>query len=69
MAEPDGQTGRIQMVTIDENNDGQRLDNFLIAQLKGVPRSWVYRVLRRGDPHLPTRLRHRRPLHQRVLAR
>jgi len=49
MAEPDGQTGRIQMVTIDENNDGQRLDNFLIGQLKGVPRSWVYRVLRRGE--------------------
>jgi 23S rRNA pseudouridine955/2504/2580 synthase len=49
MAEPEGQTGRIQMVTIDENNDGQRLDNFLIGQLKGVPRSWVYRVLRRGE--------------------
>jgi 23S rRNA pseudouridine955/2504/2580 synthase len=37
------------MVTVGESNDGQRLDNFLIAQLKGVPRSWVYRVLRRGE--------------------
>lgn len=44
-----GQTGRVQMVTVDENNDGQRLDNFLIGRLKGVPRSWVYRVLRRGE--------------------
>jgi 23S rRNA pseudouridine955/2504/2580 synthase len=49
MAEVAGQTGRVQLVTVDENNDGQRLDNFLIGQLKGVPRSWVYRVLRRGE--------------------
>ena len=39
----------VQLVTIDENNDGQRLDNFLLGRLKGVPRSWVYRVLRRGE--------------------
>ncbi|MDJ0740840.1 MAG: RluA family pseudouridine synthase [Gammaproteobacteria bacterium] len=40
---------RVQLVTIDEGNDGQRLDNFLLGRLKGVPRSWVYRVLRRGE--------------------
>ena len=28
---------------------GQRLDNFLLAILKGVPRSRVYRMLRRGE--------------------
>ena len=28
---------------------GQRVDNFLLAQLKGVPRSLVYRLLRRGE--------------------
>lgn len=49
MADGGGQVVGVQMVTVDENNDGQRLDNFLIAQLKGVPRSWVYRVLRRGE--------------------
>ncbi|MGB5611401.1 MAG: 23S rRNA pseudouridine(955/2504/2580) synthase RluC [Sedimenticolaceae bacterium] len=49
MAEGAGQTGGVQLVTVGENNDGQRLDNFLIARLKGVPRSWVYRVLRRGE--------------------
>jgi len=49
MAEVAGQKRGVQMVTIDENNDGQRLDNFLIGRLKGVPRSWVYRVLRRGE--------------------
>ena len=40
---------RVQLVTIGENNDGQRVDNFLLAKLRGVPRSWVYRVLRRGE--------------------
>jgi len=49
MAQVAGKTGPVQMVTVDENSDGQRLDNFLIARLKGVPRSWVYRVLRRGE--------------------
>ena len=43
------QPAQVRLVTVDENNDGQRLDNFLLSQLKGVPRSWVYRVLRRGE--------------------
>ena len=42
-------TGRVQLVEIDEHNEGQRLDNFLLAHLKGVPRAWVYRVLRKGE--------------------
>ncbi len=29
--------------------DGQRLDNFLLRELAGVPRSRVYRLLRRGE--------------------
>ena len=29
---------------VDESNDGQRLDNFLLSQLKGVPKSLIYRV-------------------------
>lgn len=37
------------MVEVRENHAGQRLDNFLLGLLKGVPRSWVYRVLRRGE--------------------
>ncbi len=28
---------------------GQRIDNFLLRQLKGLPRSRVYRLLRRGE--------------------
>jgi len=36
-------------VTVDSQRAGQRLDNFLLAQLKGVPRSRVYRMLRKGE--------------------
>ena len=39
----------VRRVTIDEGHAGQRLDNYLLSLLKGVPRSWVYRVLRRGE--------------------
>lgn len=34
---------------IDESRAGQRLDNFLIATLKGVPKSHIYRILRKGE--------------------
>ena len=34
---------------IDENNAGQRIDNFLRTRLKGVPRDRIYRGLRRGE--------------------
>ena len=37
------------MVTVDENSDGQRLDNFLMRQLKGVPKTHVYRIIRSGE--------------------
>ena len=36
MGEGEGRSARVQMVTVDENNDGQRLDNFLLGQLKGT---------------------------------
>ena len=37
------------LVTVDENSDGQRLDNFLIRELKGVPKTHVYRIIRSGE--------------------
>ncbi|MCB1633677.1 MAG: RluA family pseudouridine synthase [Xanthomonadales bacterium] len=37
------------MVTVPEDRDGQRIDNFLLGQLKGVPRSLIYRLLRTGQ--------------------
>ena len=33
---------------IDSSRDGQRIDNFLITNLKGVPKSHIYRLLRVG---------------------
>ncbi len=39
----------VQHVVVDEHNEGQRVDNFLMSQLKGVPRSIVYRIVRKGE--------------------
>ena len=39
----------VQIVEIDEETAGQRVDNFLSRELKGVPRSRIYRLLRRGE--------------------
>ena len=36
-------------VTVDPDFAGQRLDNFLIRQLKGVPKTHVYRIIRSGE--------------------
>ena len=39
----------VREVAIDESASGQRVDNFLTLHLKGVPRSRLYRLLRRGE--------------------
>ena len=39
----------VSKVTIDADDAGQRLDNFLFRNLKGVPKSRVYRMLREGE--------------------
>jgi len=39
----------VRYLEIDDSRAGQRLDNFLIAILKGVPRSHIYRILRKGE--------------------
>jgi len=36
-------------IVIDESAAGQRIDNFLLKVLKGVPKSHVYRILRSGE--------------------
>ncbi|WP_246128619.1 23S rRNA pseudouridine(955/2504/2580) synthase RluC [Pleionea sediminis] len=40
---------KVQFVTIDADQAGQRIDNFLITFLKGVPKSRIYRILRKGE--------------------
>lgn len=38
-----------RFVTVDEASEGQRLDNFLLRELKGVPRGRIYRMVRMGE--------------------
>jgi 23S rRNA pseudouridine955/2504/2580 synthase len=40
---------QVKSVTVDEDSAGQRLDNFLIRHLKGVPKTHVYRIIRSGE--------------------
>ncbi|MBW5802701.1 RluA family pseudouridine synthase [Coxiella endosymbiont of Ornithodoros amblus] len=37
------------LITIDNARAGQRLDNFLITRLKGVPSTRIYRAIRKGE--------------------
>ena len=39
----------VQQVSVDEDSAGQRLDNFLMRTLKGVPKTHVYRIIRSGE--------------------
>ncbi len=40
---------QVKSVTVDEDSSGQRLDNFLMRVLKGVPKTHVYRIIRSGE--------------------
>src|SRR5277367_920585 len=40
---------QVQLVTILDEDAGQRIDNFLLRICKGVPKSHIYRVLRSGE--------------------
>lgn len=39
----------VQLIAITSEHDGQRIDNFLRTFLKGVPKSMIYRILRKGE--------------------
>jgi len=40
---------KVRFITIDEEDAGQRIDNFLLRTLKGVPKSHLYRLMRKGE--------------------
>jgi 23S rRNA pseudouridine955/2504/2580 synthase len=40
---------QVRLVSVSAEEAGQRIDNFLSRYLKGVPRSRIYRILRRGE--------------------
>jgi len=42
-------SSQVQWLEINEESEGQRLDNFLLSRLKGVPKSRIYRIIRKGE--------------------
>jgi 23S rRNA pseudouridine955/2504/2580 synthase len=42
-------SGGVKQVRVPDDRDGQRLDNILLGQLKGAPRSLVYKLVRSGQ--------------------
>lgn len=39
----------VQWIEVDAEHAGQRIDNYLLTRLKGVPKSHIYRILRTGE--------------------
>ncbi len=39
----------VKFVEINAQNAGQRIDNFLLSQLKGVPKGHIYKIIRKGE--------------------
>ncbi|WP_077002560.1 RluA family pseudouridine synthase [Variovorax sp. KK3] len=48
-AKPRPAAAEVRYVTVDGEFAGQRLDNFLFRELKGVPKTHVYRIIRSGE--------------------
>ncbi|RUO77626.1 23S rRNA pseudouridine(955/2504/2580) synthase RluC [Idiomarina seosinensis] len=40
---------KVTLHQVSDEEQGQRIDNFLMARLKGVPKSLVYRIVRKGE--------------------
>ncbi|CAD5107813.1 23S rRNA pseudouridine(955/2504/2580) synthase RluC [Zestomonas carbonaria] len=49
MTEPSPPTSGVQLLEVAPEYAGQRIDNFLIARLKGAPKTLIYRILRKGE--------------------
>jgi len=43
------QHNKPRFIEVDAERSGQRLDNFLMTQLKGVPKTHIYRIIRKGE--------------------
>ena len=49
MNNPDAPITAVQLLEVAPELAGQRIDNFLRTQLKGVPKTLIYRILRKGE--------------------
>ena len=45
----------VRWLEVAEEEAGQRIDNYLLARLKGVPKTHVYRILRSGEVRINSR--------------
>jgi 23S rRNA pseudouridine955/2504/2580 synthase len=45
----------VRWIEVSEDEAGQRIDNYLLARLKGVPKSLVYRIVRSGEVRINSR--------------
>jgi 23S rRNA pseudouridine955/2504/2580 synthase len=48
-ANPAPSPPQVKTLTVDDDSAGQRLDNYLMRHLKGVPKTHVYRIIRSGE--------------------
>lgn len=46
---PEPNAPAVKTLCVEENSAGQRLDNFLLRELKGVPKTHIYRIIRSGE--------------------
>ena len=46
---PPAELAKVQQLEVGERGDGQRLDNFLARNLEGVPKTHIFRVIRKGE--------------------
>lgn len=49
MSESEQKKSAVRFLKVEPGYAGQRIDNFLLNVLKGVPRSYIYRIIRRGE--------------------
>lgn len=49
MSGESGKQQAVQVITVGDEAAGQRIDNYLLKLLKGVPKSRIYRLLRKGE--------------------
>jgi len=50
-----GRVPAVSWIDVSDDEAGQRIDNYLMARLKGVPKSRIYRILRSGEVRVNSR--------------
>ncbi|MEK7259414.1 MAG: S4 domain-containing protein, partial [Pseudomonadota bacterium] len=46
---PANECRRVEFIEVSTDADNQRVDNFLLGRLKGVPKSRIYRLISKGE--------------------